>query len=90
MTGSRSKVSYGKDLRKEAKAGSLGLVTVSILHPNGEVVEAQGTATPEQCMFAKWVAAMLFSEEVKDLPDVQAFVRDALMESTVEQQVTKL
>lgn len=65
----RSRVSYTKTIRQEAKAAGLGLITVSILQLDGTVLEAQFLADPFQCHFAKWMHYML--ENVTPLPPVE-------------------
>lgn len=74
----RTRVSYAKETRSEAKAKQAGLVTVSITMPNGDRVEAQGVVGSEGCVFAKWVAASLFCEEIRRLPDLGGMLRELM------------
>ena len=70
----RSRVSYAAELRADAKARSLGLVTISVTTPSGERSEAQGALTPLQCKFARWAAALLFCQDVQQLPDIESLL----------------
>lgn len=76
----RSRVSYSKDMRADARARQDGLVTISVETPDGERHEGQAIADPLRCRFARWAAAVLFCPEVRDLPDLESLVRQ-LMEN---------
>jgi len=71
----KTRVSYEKSLRQEAKKNGVGLVTVAITFPDGTRLERQGTASASECQFAKWSAALLFVEEARPLPDLQELIR---------------
>lgn len=75
MPAKKTRCSYDKELRAEAKAAGRGLITVAITHPNGEREEFQTTGSASDCRFAKWAGAMLEHEEARPLPDLEEFVR---------------
>lgn len=79
MAKARTRVSYSRELRAEAKGQ--GLLTISMEFANGERLEEQGTFGPQDLLFAKWAMAMLFCDRLRKLPDLEKVVKD-LMEGT--------
>lgn len=71
----RTRVSYAKGMRSDAKAKQAGLITISVTMPNGDRIEEQSFGSVDQCRFAKWAAAMLFCEEVRDLPNLEDTIK---------------
>jgi len=78
MAAKKRRATYPKDLRAEAKAKQHGLVTISIEFANGELSEEQGTVDVLQAQFAKWAMAHLFSDEVRELPDLEQHLRNLI------------
>jgi hypothetical protein len=74
----KTHVSYPKDLRADAKARGLGLVTVHIAFPDGEQREYQLSAEPHECRFAAWAGALLKHPRIRPLPDLEALVRERI------------
>jgi len=74
----KRRASYPKELRAEAKAKQHGLLTISIELANGDLLEEQATVDVKQAMFAKWVMAMIFCPEVRDLPDLETTIRELI------------
>ena len=75
MAARKRRATYPKEIRKEAKEKQHGLCTVSVEFANGELLEEQGTVGVEQAAFAKWAMAMIFCEEVRNLPDLENVIR---------------
>ena len=80
MAAKKRRATYPKELRSEAKEKQHGLLTISIELSNGELLEEQGTVDVKQAMFAKWAMAMLFCDQVRELPDLEALIKQ-LMEA---------
>jgi len=70
----KSRVSYDKDLRAEAKAAGQGLITISVTQPNGERIEYQVAGNAEMCRFAKWAGVCLGEDEVR--PCLETIVQE--------------
>ena len=70
-------VSYPKGLRAEAKSTQNGLGTVHYEFPSGVKETHQGVLSPEQLVFLRWAAAVLFCEKLSHLaPKLEQFVRE--------------
>ena len=52
----KSRVSYDKQLRADAKAAGQGLITVSVTHPNGDRTEYQVHGDANDCI--RWQGAI--------------------------------
>jgi len=70
----KSRVSYAKDLKAKAKETGNGMATISVTMPDGSRHEGQAVLGPLQCRFAAWAAAMLFCDEVRQLPDLESLI----------------
>lgn len=77
----KTRCSYEKEVRAQAKAGGLGLITVSVTHANGDRYEVQVAANASDCRFAKWAGVLLSEEEARPLPDLEQFVREHVEKS---------
>jgi hypothetical protein len=75
---SKSRVSYPAELRSRAKVYQAGLVTIAVQFPDGTKMEQQGTADVLGCQFAKWAMALLFADDVKNLPDLERTLKELL------------
>lgn len=73
----RSRVSYHKDLRKEAKAAGKGLITVSIQFPDETREEVQLVGDAIECFFARWMGRLLNDPDRRPLPDVEHVYKEA-------------
>lgn len=74
----KSRVTYPKELKAEAKEHGVELATISITFCDGTRIEEQGQVSIKECQFLKWVMTMVFCDEVKKLPDVQEFIRQQI------------
>lgn len=72
----KSRVSYDKALRSEAKAAGEGLITISVTHPNGDRTEYQVRGNAKSCLFAKWAGVMLGEPEAQ--PCLETFIREQI------------
>ena len=54
----------------------MGLATVSLTLPNGERLEEQRPVSVLESMFLKWAMALVFCDEVRDLPDLEKVVKE--------------
>ena len=78
MAKPKSRATYPKELKAEAKEHGLGLATVSVTLLDGSRLEKQGTVTVQECQFLMWIMTVVFCDEVKKLPDVQEFIRQQI------------
>lgn len=67
----RSRVSYPAAIRAEAKAIGGGLITVSVMNPDGTCNEFQRAALAKECHFARWMGELLTDPD-RDIPEVSA------------------
>ncbi len=74
------RTTYPKEIRSLAKQRYHGVCTVSIEFANGDRMEEQGTIDVSQGQFAKWAMAMLFCEQLKDLPDLEPLIQSLINE----------
>ena len=72
----KSRVSYAAGMRPKAKAEGLGLITISVTSPNGELTEYQVHGNARLCRFAKWAGVMLGEPEAA--PCLETFIRNHL------------
>ena len=72
------KIAYPVPLKQEAKRRDAGMATVSVVLPDGTRFEEQGVLTLEQCMFFKWAMALVFCDQVRELPDLEATIRQLM------------
>jgi hypothetical protein len=72
----KSRATYSKEMRSEAKAKGLGLVTISVSYPNGEIYELQMPADPVACRCVAWTGGLI--ESGGEIPDIESEVRRLL------------
>ena len=72
----KRRCTYPKELRSEAKAKQDGLLTISLEMPDGTLLEEQAVVTVKQAQFAKWAMVILFCEEIRVLPDLEAMIKE--------------
>jgi len=77
MAEDKSRVSYDKKLRSDAKSAGRGLITISVTHPSGDRDEFQFTGSATDCRFAKWAGVALGCEEARGcLPNLEDLIRN--------------
>lgn len=74
----KSRVSYAKELKDDAKKKGIGYATVSITFPNGTRAEYQYTVSATEARFLNWAAILAHSEESRPIPDLEALVLQKL------------
>jgi hypothetical protein len=74
----KSRVTYPAELRSRAKVYQAGLVTIAVQFPDGTKMEQQGTADVLGCQVAKWAMALLFADDVKNLPNLERTLKELL------------
>lgn len=77
MSSEKKRATYPKELRAEAKAAGLGLVTVSVLTEDGITTEYQTMADVQQCRFARWAGAIVANRDELGI-DLEAVVQSRL------------
>lgn len=78
MAAKKRRCTYSKELRAEQKMKQGCLVTISVEFPNKELLEEQGVVDIKAGQFTKWIMAKLFCPEVKNLPDLETYIRERL------------
>jgi hypothetical protein len=69
-------VTYSKDVREEAKRLGCGMLTVSIVFPDGSRIDEQrACASLAEPQLVKWALAAVACEELRGLVDLEALVR---------------
>lgn len=75
MAAEKSNVRYDPELRRQARDARLGLVTVHVRFPDGREHQVQVSATPDECKFVTWAAALVQHREIRPVPDLEELVR---------------
>ena len=75
MAKAKRRATYPKELRAEAKAKGHGLLTISLEHADGQVLEEQITVDIRDAHFAKWAMVLLCCDEVREKPNLERVVR---------------
>lgn len=70
-----SNVKYNAETKRQARDARLGLVTVHVRFPDGREHEVQVPATPDECRFVTWAAALVQHREIRPVPDLEELVR---------------
>jgi len=78
----KTRVTYPKELKAEAKGPDYGLVTISVTFPDGSRLEEQQVCSANECQFAKWTMACLFTDIPRPLPDLQNILRSYVEKTT--------
>jgi len=74
----KTRVSFPKGVRENAKKRGIGLVTISVRGASGEIMEEiQVEASPEVCHWTKWMARILTDPNVRQLPELKAAYEEA-------------
>lgn len=74
----KSRVSYTKELRDQAKVEGKGLMTMSLRLPNGELHEGQRVVDATEARFLRWACALVANPSMRPLPDLEELVQKHL------------
>jgi len=74
------RMTYPAGFREKGK----GVACISIEAPNGDRMENFARVDHLQCEFLKWASAIVFCEELRELPDLEQMIRDLMANRVVE------